>query len=71
MLAYALAGAGPLAGVADPSKEKTLGSNSAEFVDVPLDVMLAYWFRAKRFACMVPVRQRLAWLQSRDTDERS
>ena len=71
MLAYALTGAGPLTGVADPSKEKTLGSNPAEFVEVPVDVMVAYWFRAKRFACMVPVRHRLAWLQSRDTDERS
>ena len=50
MLAYALAGAGPLTGVADPSKEKTLVSNSAEFVEVPLNVMLAYWFRAKRLA---------------------
>ena len=45
--------------------EETLG---AEFVEVPLNVILAYWFRDKRFACMVPVRQRLAWLQSRDTD---
>ena len=71
MLAYAIAGAAPLAGVSDPSKERTLGSNSTEFVEVPLDVVLARWFRAKRFAASVPVKHRLAWLQVIDTDERS
>ena len=48
MLAYALAGASPLVGVADPSEEKTLGSNFSEFVEVPLDVVMAYWFRANQ-----------------------
>ena len=71
MLAYAIAGAAPLAGVSDPTKERTLGANSTDFVEVPLDVVLAYWFRAKRFAASVPVKHRLAWLQVRDTDERS
>ena len=70
MLAYAIAGAAPLAGVCDPSKVRTLGSNSTECVEVPLDMVLAL-FRAKRFAASVPVKHRLAWLQVRDTDERS
>ena len=68
MLAYAIAGAAPLAGVSDPTK---LGAKSANFVEVPLDVVLANWFRAKRFAASVPVKHRLAWLQVRDTDKRS
>ena len=53
MLAYAIAGAAPLAGVSDPTKERTLGANSTEFVEDPLDVVLAYWFRAERFAASV------------------
>ena len=48
MFACAIAGAAPLAGVSDQTKKKTLGANSTDFVEVPLDVVLAYWFRAKR-----------------------
>ena len=40
-------------------------------MEIPLDVALAYWFCAKRFASSVPVKQRLAWLQVGDTDEHS
>ena len=69
MLAYALAVAGPLAKVADPSKEKTFA------IQLPgvcggLDAVMAYWFRAKRFANTVVARQRLNWLHVRYTDER-
>ena len=47
------------------------GTSSAEFVTAPLDVLLAYFFRAKRCAAIIPSSRRLQWLQARDTEERS
>ena len=66
MLAHALAGASPLVGVTDPSKEKTLGSNFSEFVEVPLDVVMAYWYRANQLGfhgsrCVTP-DERSEWV---------
>ena len=39
-------------------------------MEVPLDVVLAYFFRAKKYAASIPVGRRLSWLQSKDEDER-
>ena len=69
MIAYAMAGVHPVPG-ADPTKE-VLGTSSAEFVTAPLDVLLAYFFRAKRCAAIIPSSRRLQWLQARDTEGRS
>ena len=69
MIAYAMAGVHPVPG-ADPTKE-VLGTSSAEFVTAPLDVLLAYFFRARRCAAIIPPSRRLQWLQAKDTEERS
>ena len=71
LLAYAIAGAATLTGVADLTKEALLGANTVEFVEVPLEVVMAYFFRAKKFAALVHPKQRLAWLQGKDVEERS
>ena len=71
LIAYSLAGCQPMPGVADATKEQTLGADSTEYVEVPLDTMLQYFYRAKRAVSGLPVNKRLAWLQARDSDERS
>ena len=71
LIAYSLAGCQPMPGVADATKEQTLGADSTEYVEVPLDTMLQYFDRAKRAVSGLPVNKRLAWLQARDSDERS
>ena len=71
LIAYSLAGCQPIPGVADAAKEQTLGADSTEYVEVPLDTMLQYFYRAKRAVSGLPVNKRLAWLQARDSDERS
>ena len=70
LLAYAMAGVEALPGV-DLTKESTLGAASVEFVGVPLDTVLAYYYRAKRCTLSLPPSRRLAWLQAKDTEERS
>ena len=61
MMAYALAGVAPLPGVGDPTKEFVLGANSTESVEVPLDVLLKYYFQARK-AVHLPAKCS-AWLQ--------
>ena len=56
---------------ADATKEQTLGADSTAYVEVPLDIMLQYFHRAKRAVAGLPVGKRLAWLQAHDSDERS
>ena len=69
LLAYAMAGSASCATA--PSVAEGLGSNSVEYVEVPVDVIQQYFYRAKRSASLVPFNQRLVWLQQRDNDERS
>ena len=71
MLAYAMAGVTPRADVRDASAEKSLGAESTNFVEVPLDVVMAYYYRAKRQSSLLPLSQPLAWLESRDLEDRS
>ena len=71
MLAYAMAGVTPRADVRDASSEKSLGAESTNFVEVPLDVVMAYYYRAKKQSGLLPLSQRLAWLESRDLEDRS
>ena len=61
MLAYAMAG----------SMQERIGADTTKFVQVPLDVGMKYYFRAKRSASAIPFSGRLQWLQARDVDERS
>ena len=74
MLAYAMAGVGPLPMPGpgfDPNNELTLRADSALYAQVPLDVAMQYYFRAKRATYALPPGKRLAWLQTRDSDERT
>ena len=71
MIAYSMAGSAGLSKAPAATSEASLGADSTKFVLVPLDVMLAYFYRAKRTTCTLPVSKRLNWLQARDTEERS
>ena len=42
LIAYSLAGCQPMPGVADATKEQTLGADSTEYVEVPLDTIGLY-----------------------------
>lgn len=42
-----------------------------KFVQAPLDVMLAYFYRAKRTTSLLPAAKRLQWLMMRDSEERA
>ena len=66
-----MAGVTPRANVRDASAEKTLGADSTTFVEVPLDVVMQYFYRAKRQSSALPLSQRLAWLEARDLEDRS
>ena len=66
-----MAGVTPRASVKDASMEKTLGADSTAFVEVPLDVVMHYFYRAKRQSSTLPLSQRLAWLEARDLEDRS
>jgi hypothetical protein len=61
-----MAGVTPRAGVKDASMEKSLGLDWTSFVEVPLDVVMHYFYRAKKQSSILPLLQRLAWLEARD-----
>ena len=61
-------GGSPAAGMGDPTKEFVSGANLAEFVEAPLDVLLQYYFRARKAVHRLPAGKRLAWLQHRDSE---
>ena len=74
LLAYAMAGVHPpqpLAPGFDAKREATLGADTSKFAAVPLDVMMAYHYRAKRAMEAVSPGKRLGWLQARDLEERA
>lgn len=71
MLAYAIAGSAGVTGAPSLTEEGTLGSDSTQFVVAPLDVMMSYYFRAKRTAQQTPHSRRLVWLAARDAEERA
>ena len=68
LLALSIAGSSKVQG-APP--EEVFGNDSTKFVEVPWDVLQAYYFRAARSAMMVPEASRLAWLEGRDIAERA
>ena len=71
MVAYWMAGTAATQSSPDIQLEKTLGADSTQFVQVPLDVAMQYYYRAKRTAGALPPARRLQWLRAKDVDERS
>ena len=71
LLAYAMAGCAGVTGAPDAAQEFNLGADTVKFVNVPLDVIYKYYFRAKRSVTVMPISQRLHWLQTKDVEERS
>lgn len=73
MVAYAMAGTAALPTPANPEPptDAALGADSTKYVAIPLDVVMAYFFRAKRASAVLPTNKRLEWLQARDTEERA
>ena len=55
----------------DAPTEESFGTDPTKFVEVPLDILQTYYFRASRSAMRVPEASRLAWLTERDTAERT
>ena len=70
LLALAIAGVHrkPAAG---PPETETLGSSSAAFVNVPLDVVMAYWYRASRMLQSLPPSNKLSVLSHLCSEERA
>jgi hypothetical protein len=68
LLALAVVGSAKTQGA---PTEETFVTDPTEFVEVPWDVLQAYYFRASRSAMLVPQASRLAWLEEKDTVERS
>ena len=71
LVAYALAGTGRVSGAPEAAREAVLGADSTSFVQVPLDVLLAYYYRARRVLQSLPHHKRLGWLQAQDLAERT
>ena len=73
LVAYAMAGteAIPQAPGAAVTSDAALGADSSQFVMVPLDVVMSYWYRAKRTSSVLPMARRLEWVQTRDVAERA
>jgi hypothetical protein len=51
--------------------ENELGVNTAIFVDIPLDLLMKYWYRARRTCRAQPFHARLRWLENMDVQERT
>lgn len=71
LTAYALAGVTPVAGAPAASTEATVGADTTQFVQAPLDVLMEYFYRAKRSVAQITPQKRLHWLQHRDLEERA
>ena len=71
LTAYALAGVIAVAGGPAANNESTVGADTAQFVHVPLDVVMEYFYRAKRSVAQLQPAKRLQWLQHRDLEERA
>ena len=74
LIAYAMAGvASPKSSdpAFDAKNEATLGADSTLYALVPLDLCMQYFFRAKKTVMALPASKRLAWLSTRDAEERA
>jgi hypothetical protein len=70
LIALAIAGGGDAPGAPEMRME-ALGSDTTEFVEVPYDVVYAYYARARKASQNIPAAQRLEWLEAQDVEERS
>ena len=68
LLALALAGAGAITST-EPVSETSIGAVTTLSVLVPLDIVMAYFWRAKRTCQTLPVVTRLRWLERQDVAE--
>ena len=68
LLSLAIAGAQKAPGC--PGVVEGLGAESTNYVMVPLDLLQAYFWRARRTSQCVPEQARLGWLERLDTEER-
>ena len=68
MFAYAIAGSNKLQSA--PGVE-TRTCDSTQFVQVPLDILMRYYWRAAYKVQFLPASRQLQWLQSKDEAERS
>ena len=68
LLAIAIVGSDKVQGA--PADEE-FGSDSTKFVKTPWDTLQAYYFRAARAIESVPKAFQLAWLETKDTEERA
>ena len=68
-LAYARAGVQRLPSAPAPTEE-VRGKCSTLFVQVPLDTIMRYYFRAARVAYLLPQARALEWIQRHDETER-
>ena len=70
LLALALAGAGALTAT-EAVPETSIGAVTTLVVHVPLDIVMAYFWRAKRTCQTLPAATRLRWLERQDVAERT
>ena len=68
LLALAVVGSAEMQGA---PAEEAFDTDTTKFVEIPWDVLQAYYFRARRPVMLVPEASRLAWLEERDTWERT
>jgi hypothetical protein len=68
LLALAVVGSAEVQGA---PTEEAFGADPTKFVEVPLDVLQAYHFRASRSVMLVPEASRLTWLEEKDIVERT
>ena len=70
LIALAIVGANPCPDVPKSAKEE-FGGNSFDFILIPLDVLMSYFYRVSRCAARVPSHLKLAWLERVEVDERA
>ena len=66
LLALAIAGAQKSPGA--PTVQEVVGAESTDYVQVPLDLLHSYFWRARRASQYVPEYNRLAWIERLDTE---
>ena len=71
LLALAMAGVGQVEPPPDASRPEVLGVDTTDYVLVPLDVLLKYWYRARRTVLAIPEAQRYVHLAQLDEAERA
>ena len=54
-----------------PPGGETMESISTLFVEIPMDLLMKYYFRAKHSSQQQPLSRRFSWLQEKDIAERS